>query len=248
MRQPKLSIIRLRLFAKSLGSERKDTRGAGNEFHLFIFRVIKIYPFWLFNRATRALSEVCAFLPNDQSNGAGASRFALTDMARSGYKSRLPLYTSCAPFTRIGMSPVRKLAIAGLVISTVTAYMAYLGASSSWQYYLTVDECLAGGGRLAHDRIRVNGKIAADSLHIAQDRREASFALEAAGGKLPVTCTGPLPDNLAERIDVVVEGRLDDSGTLRGEKVLTRCASKYRSQADPAASPGSRPPAEEDAT
>jgi cytochrome c-type biogenesis protein CcmE len=39
-----------------------------------------------------------------------------------------------------------------------------------------------------------------------------------------------LPDNLAEKMAMVVEGRLDDSGTLHGDKVLTRCASKYQSQ------------------
>ena len=36
------------------------------------------------------------------------------------------------------MSTGKKLAIAGVVVAGVTAYMAYLGASSSWQYYMTV--------------------------------------------------------------------------------------------------------------
>ncbi|MHB1037928.1 MAG: cytochrome c maturation protein CcmE [Pirellulales bacterium] len=128
------------------------------------------------------------------------------------------------------MTTGRKLAIAGLIVAGVTGYMAYLGASSSWRYYVTVDECLSDAARLAKDRIRVNGKIAAGTLAIAEDRGRARFALEGTSGKLAVTCPGPLPDNLAERMDVVVEGRLDDRGTLCGEKVLTRCASKYQSQ------------------
>jgi cytochrome c-type biogenesis protein CcmE len=142
------------------------------------------------------------------------------------------------------MTTGRKLAIAGLFIAGVTGYMAYLGAAGSWQYYVTVDECLADAGRAAHGRIRVHGKIAADSLHIAEDRREARFTLEATAGGLAVTCPGPLPDNLTERLDVVVEGQLDESGVLRGEKVLTRCASKYKSQCDsgdPPDDPSSRP-------
>jgi cytochrome c-type biogenesis protein CcmE len=128
------------------------------------------------------------------------------------------------------MATGRKLAIAGLVVAGVTGYMAYLGASSSWQYYVTVDECLTGGDRLARGRIRVSGRIAPHSLVVAEDGRSARFALRGAAGSLPVTCSGPLPDNLAENTEAVVEGRLDETGILCGEKLLTRCASKYQSQ------------------
>jgi len=37
---------------------------------------------------------------------------------------------------------------------------------------------------------------------------------------------GNAADNLAENMDVVVEGTLQDDG-IRGYKVITRCASKY---------------------
>lgn len=115
--------------------------------------------------------------------------------------------------------------------------MAYLGASTAWQYYMTVDECVAGAATLAADRIRVSGTVAADTLRIAADRKQAVFSLRGRQQQLPVVCTGPLPDSLAEGIDVVVEGRLDASGSLRGEKIPTRCASKYRSQDSRAVSP-----------
>ena len=84
---------------------------------------------------------------------------------------------------------------------------------------------------LAEDRIRVSGKVAAESLHVADDGRQAAFSLQGRRHRLPVVCPGPLPDRLAEGIDVVVEGRLDASGCLRGEKIVTRCASKYESRA-----------------
>ena len=60
------------------------------------------------------------------------------------------------------------------------------------------------------------------------------FALEAGSANLKVVCSGQLPDNLAEGIAVMVEGRLDDDGLLQGEKVLTRCASKYQSRSSTA--------------
>jgi cytochrome c-type biogenesis protein CcmE len=41
------------------------------------------------------------------------------------------------------------------------------------------------------------------------------------------TCRCRLPDNLAEDIDVVVEGTFQSDG-IHGDKVITRCASKYQ--------------------
>jgi cytochrome c-type biogenesis protein CcmE len=70
----------------------------------------------------------------------------------------------------------------------------------------------------------------AGSLQIAPDRRQASFSLQGQNGLLPVSCTGVLPDNLGEDMEVVVEGRLEQGPLLRGDKVLTRCASKYESE------------------
>ncbi len=123
-----------------------------------------------------------------------------------------------------------KLALGALIVAGVTGYMAYLGASSSWQYYLSVDECLTHGSDIAGDRVRVSGPVGRQTLRVSDDRREIRFFLEGKSGRLPVVCSGPPPDNLAEGIEVVVEGRLDSSGCLRGDRLLTRCASKYKAR------------------
>jgi len=125
------------------------------------------------------------------------------------------------------MTARTKIAVAGALVAGVTGYMAYLGASASWQYYLTVDECVADASSLPGQQVRVSGKVARGSLRISPDAKHAEFSLLGASETLPVAYSGPLPDGLAEEIDVVVEGRLDDAGTLQGVKVLTRCASKY---------------------
>ncbi len=123
-----------------------------------------------------------------------------------------------------------KLAIAALIVAAATGYMAYVGTASSWQYYLTVDECLEIAPTLTRSRVRVHGMVAPDSLDVAAGRQHAAFKLDGTTRKLPVICKGPLPDNLAEDMEVVVEGRMDESGVLKGDKVLTRCASKYESE------------------
>jgi cytochrome c-type biogenesis protein CcmE len=142
------------------------------------------------------------------------------------------------------MSTAAKLGIAACIVTGVTAYMAYLGTTTSWKYYLTVDECLADAPALVKQRMRVNGKIVVGSLDIATTRQQATFKMCGTGRELPVSCVGPLPDNLAEDMDVVVEGRLDESGHLIGDKVLTKCASKYAPEAKTAAATGPQSSAE----
>lgn len=127
------------------------------------------------------------------------------------------------------MNTGKKLAIAGVVVGSVTAYMAYVGAAASWQYYVTADECVARAASLAGRRVRVSGKVVAGTLQIAADRQKASFSLAGTDGNLRVESSGMVPDGLAESMEVLVEGRLEPSALLRGDKVITRCASKYAS-------------------
>ncbi len=127
------------------------------------------------------------------------------------------------------MTAGTKLAIGITVVAAVTAYMAYVGASASWKYYLTADECVANSAQLIGQRVRVSGKVASNSLQITADQTQARFSLRGARKELDVVCSGILPDNLVDGLEVVVEGRLERTGTLRGDKILTRCASKYQS-------------------
>jgi cytochrome c-type biogenesis protein CcmE len=125
------------------------------------------------------------------------------------------------------MSPQSKLAVAAALTACATAYLAYLGASTSWRYYLLVDECAESGDKFVGQRVRVSGRVASESLQLSSDRNSALFVLCGQQSKIAVSCRGPLPDNLAEDMDVVVEGTVDKDGSVRGDKVLTRCASKY---------------------
>ncbi len=122
------------------------------------------------------------------------------------------------------------LLLVGLVVTACTAYMAFLGATSSWQYYLTADECLRQASGLVGSRVRVSGAVAPGSLQVRPDRRGAVFELATSSEPLRVEYTGTVPDNLAEGKEVVVEGRLVERRLVRAHRVLTKCASKYRSK------------------
>jgi cytochrome c-type biogenesis protein CcmE len=119
-----------------------------------------------------------------------------------------------------------KVVVGALVVVATVSYLAFLGASSSWQYYLTVDEMVADSANLIGKRIRVSGRVARGSLKIGSDRRRAEFDLAGSLRTLRTTCRCAVPDNLGEEIDVVVEGTLQVDG-FHGHKVITRCASKY---------------------
>jgi cytochrome c-type biogenesis protein CcmE len=126
------------------------------------------------------------------------------------------------------MSPQLKLAVGAVVVACATVYLAWLGASTSWQYCVLVDECAADAGTFVGERLRVSGRVAPGSLQISADRTRATFVLRGAESELHVTCGAPLPDNLAEDMEVVVEGTLDQRACLAGDRVITRCASKYQ--------------------
>ena len=125
------------------------------------------------------------------------------------------------------MSPGLKLTAGALLMAAAIGYLAYLGAASSWQYYLSVDEAVADATHIEGKRIRVSGRVKTGSLTIVDDRRQATFNLAGELHTLHATCRCPMPDNLAEGIDVVVEGTLQADG-IQGDKVITRCASKYQ--------------------
>jgi cytochrome c-type biogenesis protein CcmE len=55
----------------------------------------------------------------------------------------------------------------------------------------------------------------------------ATFGLEASGCRLPVCYRGTIPDLFKAGVDVVVEGKMNATGTFEADVLLTKCASKY---------------------
>jgi cytochrome c-type biogenesis protein CcmE len=128
-----------------------------------------------------------------------------------------------------------KLVLGAVVMSAAIAYVAYLGAAGSWQYYLLVDECASHPEQWKGRRLRVNGRVMAGTLNISADRRAASLLLAGTSRNLLVHYQGVLPDNLSEGKDVVIEGSLREDCTIHATTIITRCASKYAPAGTPKA-------------
>jgi cytochrome c-type biogenesis protein CcmE len=126
------------------------------------------------------------------------------------------------------MLPGQRFLLGAVLAAGAVGYLAFVGAANSWQYYVSVDEAINDSAQLAGKHVRVSGRVAPGTLSIAEDRRHARFTLRGEQHMVQVACRCSLPDNLAENIDVVVEGTWDANG-MTGRKVITRCASKYES-------------------
>jgi cytochrome c-type biogenesis protein CcmE len=130
------------------------------------------------------------------------------------------------------MSPGIKLLAGGILVAAATGYLALLGASTSWQYYLSVDEVMGEPDHFLGKRVRLSGRVAPGSLSIMEGRRGATFDLAGVSCTIAADCRCLLPDNFTEGIEVVVEGTLR-SDAIDGHKIITRCASKYESKTAP---------------
>ncbi len=128
------------------------------------------------------------------------------------------------------LKTVIKLVIGIIVIGGGIGYFMYQAMQSSWSYYYSVDEFTSGSDVVKNSSLRLAGKVKSGTVSKDMAQMQLSFVLEGTDNELPVTYTGVVPDNFAEEIEVVVEGRLEPSGTFNAETLMTRCESKYKAK------------------
>jgi cytochrome c-type biogenesis protein CcmE len=122
-----------------------------------------------------------------------------------------------------------KLIIGGLAILVAAGFLAMAGVREGWVYCLPVDQFL--NGEEYHDqRVRLEGTVSAENLDADRGLLRAEFDLLGDAGQIRVEYTGVIPDMFKPGHDVVVEGRLAESGIFRADTLMTKCASKYVSE------------------
>lgn len=126
-----------------------------------------------------------------------------------------------------------------ILVGTVVLAVAYLMSSAfsaGFVYYLTVEELLARAPEVTGRFARVAGFVAPGSVDWQPSGLSLRFTLQAreqGGPAVPVVYRGPRPDLLADRVEVIVEGRLDPSGVLVARQLLVKCPSKYEAAEAP---------------
>jgi cytochrome c-type biogenesis protein CcmE len=121
----------------------------------------------------------------------------------------------------------KKLLLAGGLLVVAVSYLAYAGMKSGWVYFIDVDQ-FVNDTQFRNQRVRLHGKVADQGFH--SERLDASFILLGKSNELSVAYHGVIPDMFQVGRDVVVEGKLDASGTFKADVLMTKCASKYEPQ------------------
>lgn len=128
------------------------------------------------------------------------------------------------------MTHVRiKMLLAGLVLFTSVGYLAVAGVKSGWVYYMHVDDFVQDTSYQGK-RIRLSGLVSKDNVDVQPAMLTASFDLHGEKVSLPVRYEGVVPDTFKPGGEVMVEGKLDDSGVFQADTLMTKCASKYQSE------------------
>jgi cytochrome c-type biogenesis protein CcmE len=145
-----------------------------------------------------------------------------------------------------------KFVLGGLLIIAAVIYLIVSSTRASAQYFLTVDEALAKGDKLAGRDLRLSGAVIGDSIqydaqtltltftiaHVPGDNKE----IEAQGGlaevlhqavmdpsrnKMTVQYVGVKPDLLRNEAQAIVTGKLDSNGVFHADELLLKCPTKY---------------------
>lgn len=123
-----------------------------------------------------------------------------------------------------------KVILSGTLLLAGGGFLVYSSLDDA-QYYRMADEVAANPGKWVDKDLKVHGYVLAGSV----DTDQRTFTLEKNGARIHVHFTGPRPDNLKDRAEIVAQGRLrtDPDGTLRftAAELTAKCPSKYQGAA-----------------
>jgi cytochrome c-type biogenesis protein CcmE len=127
-----------------------------------------------------------------------------------------------------------RLAIAMTLVAGAVTYLVVAATRDNLTYYYEIDE-LAAATATPGEKIRLSGDVVAGSIVKEDAARRVRFAIRgvdapAGSAEIPIVYGGTLPDIFRPDIQVVVEGRLDESGTFHAETLLAKCPSKYQAE------------------
>jgi cytochrome c-type biogenesis protein CcmE len=117
-------------------------------------------------------------------------------------------------------------------VAIVGLLWASLGEGA--EYYKHVDEAQASQARLLGKRVRVHGNVVAGTIAHQAGTLDYRFTLESKAPRehatMAVSFRGIVPDLFKDGAEVIAAGVLDGSGTLKSDRIETKCPSKYEAQ------------------
>jgi len=130
-----------------------------------------------------------------------------------------------------------RLLVATAVIVAVFVIGVVFLVQRQGAYYRQVSELATG--QYDGKNVKVGGRVLDGT--IKRDTSGVHFTIEDLTGKtetVNVTYSGQMPNTFEAGVDVVVIGEYASGGLITAEQLQTKCPSKYKGQASPAAQSG----------
>ncbi len=122
----------------------------------------------------------------------------------------------------------KKFIIGGIILALALVVLVYMGLKGSPTY--TVSEFLQPQNKVAGQMVRVQGTVESGTVEQKAADLSLKFTMAQGGANLPVTYKGVVPDTFKAGGDIIVEGKLDPSGTFVATTLMPKCPSKYTPQ------------------
>jgi cytochrome c-type biogenesis protein CcmE len=133
------------------------------------------------------------------------------------------------------VNPRTKFLIGFLLVAGTSGYLMASSIRETGMYYFTPSELAA---KVAADPgfrdvgIKVGARVVPGSIVRDPAGREVQFFATDGAKTIPVIYRGIAPDTFTDSADVIVEGRLDASGTFQATVLLAKCASRFEAAPD----------------
>lgn len=128
-----------------------------------------------------------------------------------------------------------KFLIGGALVLGTAGYLMATSIRETGTYYLTPTELttkLQADPSFRNTGVKIGARVVPGSIQREPGGREYAFRVTDGARVVPVIYKGIAPDTFTDGVDVVVEGRMDGTGTFHATTLLAKCASRYENAPD----------------
>ena len=128
------------------------------------------------------------------------------------------------------MKAQTKFVLGAVMIFASVGYLMATGIKDTGMYFLTPSELAArvNDDRSFHDvGVKMGARVVRGSIERNVETQTITFEITDGDQTYPVSYRGLAPDTFTDEVEVVVEGRLNRSGTFEATTLLAKCGSRY---------------------
>ncbi len=121
-----------------------------------------------------------------------------------------------------------KIGVTAIVLVLSFAGLLWSTLREGTEYYKHVDEVMTAPKDWEGKKLQLHGFIVPGSILVRPDSLEYKFKVQNKGSVVDASYTGIVPDTFKDEAEVVLKGRLTESGFhTEPNGVMAKCPSKY---------------------